>query len=205
MKKDPQENTRALHIIVSQQGGYFTALQALKAGYTYRQQHFHAHRGNWIKLDWGLYRLRDFPATEHEDLIRWSLWSRDKKGNPQAIVSHDTALALHELGGLMPGKVHLTMPSTFRKKISGGCVIHKSEVDESDVEKQEGFLVTSPLRTLLDEAASDLSPEHLNAAVRDALSRGLVRKDQLLNADLPIDAKRRIKDAVESTEETAHA
>jgi len=119
MRRDPQENARALYQIAAAQGGYFTAAQARRAGYAYSQQHFHLTRGNWVRIERGLFRLRDFPAGEREDLIRWSLWSRNQKGAPQAVVSHETALTIHELSDVMPDKIHLTVPRGFSQE--GAC------------------------------------------------------------------------------------
>lgn len=79
MRRDPRDTERQLWDLASGQGGYFTASQALAIGYTYRQQHFHRQRGTWLAIDRGLFRLRVFPASEYEDLIRWSFWSRDQK------------------------------------------------------------------------------------------------------------------------------
>ena len=176
MKRDPQDNARSLYRAAATQGGYFTAAQALQAGYAYSQQHFHVSRGNWLKIDRGLFRLRDHPAAEREDLIRWSLWSRNRDGTPQAVVSHDTALTIHGISDVMPAQVHLTVPPGFQKNVPPGCVIHKAKLAPDDVERRNGYQVTSPLRTLLDVADSPLSQEHLNAAVRDALDRGLTRR-----------------------------
>ena len=75
MKRDPRETERYLVAIASEQGGYFTAQQALSVSYTYRQQHFHRERGNWLLIDRGLFRLRDYPSSPNEDLIRWGFWS----------------------------------------------------------------------------------------------------------------------------------
>ena len=60
-----------------------------------------------------------------------------------------------------------------------GCVLHKGKLAPGDVEARDGYQVTAPLRTLLDVAGSPLSQEHLDAAVREALERGLVRRRQL--------------------------
>lgn len=196
MKRDPLENTRRLYRVASAQGGHFTAGQALEAGYAYSQQHFHLGRGNWLQIDRGLYRLRDYPPAEREDLIRWSLWSRNQRGLPQAVVSHDTALTVHELSDVMPAQVHLTVPPGFRKRIPSGCVLHKANLAPEDIESRDGYRVTTPLRTLLDVALSPLSQEHLNAAVGDALERGLVRRRQLENASYPLEACRRLARAL---------
>jgi len=196
MQRDPQENARKLYQTAAAQGGYFTAAQARQAGYAYSQQHFHVSRGNWLKIDRGLFRLRDFPPGEREDLIRWSLWSRNQKGVPQAVVSHDTALTVHALSDVMPSRVHLTVPKGFRKRTPPGCVLHKADLAPGDVESRTGYQVTTPLRTLLDVADSPLSQEHLNRAVRDTLERGLVRWRLLETAPCSPKARQRLDQAL---------
>lgn len=196
MKQDPQENARALYQIAAAQGGYFTAAQAKQTGYAYSQQHFHVSRGNWLKIDRGLFRLRDFPPGEREDLIRWSLWSRNQKSVPQAVVSHDSALTVHELSDVMPAQVHLTVPPGFRKSVPPGCVLHKAVLPPGEIESRTGYQVTTPLRTLLDVADSPLSQEHLNRAVHDALERGLVRRRLLETVPCSPKSRRRLDQAL---------
>lgn len=98
------------------------------------------------------------------------------------MVSHETALSLHELSDVMPAGIHLTVPKGFRKKVSKGVVLHKADLEQGDSQPRHGFSVTTPLRTLLDVAESSLSPEHLERAIGDALNKGLVRKTKLLEA-----------------------
>ncbi|MBN1978867.1 MAG: hypothetical protein JW918_15825 [Anaerolineae bacterium] len=196
MQRDPQENARKLYQIAAAQGGYFTSAQAKQAGYAYSQHHFHISRGNWLKIDRGLFRLRDFPPGEREDLIRWSLWSRNQKSEPQAVVSHDTALTVHNLSDVMPDRVHLTVPKRFRKEVPRGCVLHKANMAPESIEPRIGYRVTTPLRTLLDVAESPLSQEHLDKAVRDALERGLVRRRLLETEPCSSKARRRLNQAL---------
>lgn len=200
MKRDPKETERALVEIAKEQDGYFTAAQALSVGYTYRQQNHHKNRGNWLYIDHGVYRLRGYPESDHEDLIRWSLWSRNRRGEFQATVSHETALALHELGDAMPSKTHLTVPPGFRKKALGGCILHKTFLRLDDIEHRRGFNVTTPLRTLLDIAGSPLSQDLLEGAARDALKRGVVRSKQLLSDELSEESKAKFRAVVEAVE-----
>jgi len=200
MKRDPRETERALLEIAKEQEGYFTAAQALSVGYTYRQQHHHKNRGNWEYIDHGVYRLRTYQESEYEDLIRWSLWSRNRRGEIQATISHETALAIYELGDTMPSRTHLTVPPGFRKKIPGGCVPHKAWLQPEEVEHRRGFNITTPLRTLCDIADSPLSQDLLEGAVRDALERGFVKSKQLLSDKLPDHSKARLQAAVETVE-----
>ena len=200
MKRDPRDNERRLLEIAHTQGGYFTAAQALRSGYSYRQQHFHRERGNWLYIDSGLFRLRSYPDSPHEDLIHWSLWSRNRKEDPQAVVSHETALALYELGDVMPAKIHLTVPPTFRKKLPASCVFHKARLRPDEIESRPGFFLTTPLKTILDVAASYLSPDLLEGVIDDALKTGMVMKRQLLESDMYSEPGKRIAEALKIAE-----
>ncbi len=184
------------------QAGYFTAKQAERAGYSYRLHAYHADTGRWQKVGRGVFRLRSFPVAQRDDLIRWSLWSRNRKDNPQFVVSHETALAIHELGDVMPSKLHFSVPHRFRKKVPENIVLHKTKVlDPRDIEAREGFSVTSPLRTLLDVAESDLDENELAKALRDAMDRGLVRLKQIDVGSLSENGKLRMLMAIKAVEE----
>lgn len=175
--RDTQTARRTLHELASQQGGYFTTKQANSAGYSRQHVDYHVKAGNFERVDRGLYRLPEIPVSHHDDLIRLSLWSRGRDDEPQAVISHETALGVLELGELLPKKVHLTVPPTFRKRPPRGVVLHRSSIAEADVEEREGFRVTSALRTVQDIAADNtVSQEQLEKAVREALERGLIRR-----------------------------
>lgn len=170
---------QALFELADRQAGYFTAAQARALGYSDRAIHYHKRRGEWIPVGWGLYRLRAYPVSPEEELVRLTLWSRNRKGEPQAVVSHETALRLYGLTDLVPEHYHLTVPFSFRKRPPAGVVLHRARLREGEYREHAGYRVTTPLRTLLDVAAGDLSPEHLAAAVEEALARGLVRRARL--------------------------
>ncbi len=184
-KQRPREQkAERLFDVADQQAGYFTARQALEAGYDYPLQHYHRERGHWTRVGHGLFRLDRYPEGENEDLVRLHLWSRDREGNPQAVVSHETALRLYGLSDLMPEKVHLNVPRGFRKRPPRGVALHKQDLAAEDVEEWNGFRVTTPLKTILDVARiREISPEHLESAVREAVVRGLVRRKRLIEAN----------------------
>ncbi len=193
---------RALLALAEQQGGYFTAKQALSVGYAYPEQHYHAKEGNWLKAARGIYRLAEYPLPPQAALIVLTLLSEDRQGRLQAVASHETALALHELGDANPARVHLTVPPGFRRRMPPEVRLHRSVLATKDWEERGGYRVTTPLRTLIDIAASDESWPLLEGAVRDALARGLVRKKQLLLAQAPPLAQTRLRQAVEAAEDS---
>ena len=196
IERGPRERrAERLFEIADGQAGYFTAKQAGDIGYGYPQQYYHRERGHWIPEGHGLFRLSRYPEGENENLVRLSLWSRNREGVPQAVVSHETALRLYGLSDLMPEKVHLSVPKGFRKPPPKGVVLHKADLADGDVEAWDGFTVTTPLRTVLDVAGSrEISPEHLESAVREAVVRGLVRRKVLREelSRLEDDGRRRI-------------
>ena len=176
------DRQRHLYQLADNQGGVFTAAQAKQLGYSYRSQHHHKQNGNWLDAGWGIYRLRHYPHTQQEHLVRLTLWSRNRQGQPQAVASHDTALALYDLSDLLPATTHLTVPPTFRKKPPEHVQLHKARLEPDDIREHGGYRVTSPLRTLLDVIDSHVSPEHVEQAIHQALERGLVRHKQLEQA-----------------------
>jgi predicted transcriptional regulator of viral defense system len=182
MARSTKEAALALSALAHEQGGYFTTKQALQAGYGYRHLDYHETAGNFERIDHGLYRLPTVPPSEHDELIRLTLWSRNRADVPQAVVSHDSALVLHELTDLLPSRVHVTVPPNFRKPAPRACVLHKALLEPEDIEEQAGFRVTTPLRTLLDVSAGGVSQEQLHKAVHEALARGLVRRSKLIEA-----------------------
>jgi predicted transcriptional regulator of viral defense system len=173
--QDRTDLRRRLLALAARQSGYFSAAQALEAGYSYPAQRYHAKRGNWLRVDRGIYRLPEWPTGPREDLVRWSLWSRGR-----ALVSHETALSVHELGDVDPAQIHLTVPRNFRQK-DHSVVLHRAdELPRRDVEEHDGFRVTTPLRSLLDVAAGELDLDQLTRAIEEALARGMTTRRALL-------------------------
>jgi predicted transcriptional regulator of viral defense system len=109
-----------LFAIAESQDGYFTMAQALEAGFARSTHSCHVKAGNWLREHRGIYRLRQYPRTDHGHLVLWSLWSRDRHGVPQGVYSHATALALRDLSDANPSKLHMTVPPAFRRAVSFG-------------------------------------------------------------------------------------
>jgi predicted transcriptional regulator of viral defense system len=164
----------ALEAVAGRQGGFFTSRQALDAGYSHQGQKYHADHGNWLRADRGIYRLPSPDTPPDDEYIRWDLWSRGR-----AVISHGTALTIHDLGTADPAEVCMTVPPGFRGA-HPAARLFKRVLPEGDVEQRKGFRVTTVARTLLDEAADAATQEEVDLAVLDAVERGLVTERELL-------------------------
>lgn len=163
------------------QQGLFTTEQAAEAGYSPQLLVHHVRRGRIARVRRGVYRVVHFPAGEHEELIEVWLWSRRA-----GVFSHQTALALHELSDALPARVHLTVPSEWRRRrlrVPVGVVLHHADVSAEERRFLGAVPLTSVRRTLEDCARSGLSPELLRQAAQQALVRGLVGRDELAEVD----------------------
>ena len=165
---DRTDLRRALFRLATEQAGYFSAAQARDLGYSYQAQAHHVEAGNWVRVERGVFRLADWVTGVHDEFAMWTLWSRGK-----AIVSHESALAVHGIGEFESARVHLTIPRNFRMT-APAVVVHCVELPESDIEQRVGFRVTTPLRTIIDVASQLPDEEQLARAIEQAVSEGLL-------------------------------
>lgn len=74
-----------------------------------------------------------------EHYVRLMLWSRDRAGNIQAVVSHETAFHAYELSDVMPARIHLTVPKDFRKQTPSGVQLYRQDLLEFDLTERDGY------------------------------------------------------------------
>lgn len=182
MSLDRRALRRRLFSLAADQGGYFTAAQAKEIGYSYPAQAHHVGAGNWLRVDRGLFRLAEWIPESHDDLIRWTLWSRGR-----AVVSHESALSVHGIGELESARVHLTVPPGFSMRDSA-VVLHHAELADGDMVERTGFKLTTVTRSLVDIAALSADEDQLARAIQEAREGGLLTIRQLRTRAEAIDA-----------------
>lgn len=183
MRADRRDLRRRLFNAAAEQGGYFTAAQARSLGYSYQAQAHHVSTGNWVRIDRGLFRLTDWVPEIHDDLARWTLWSRGR-----GVVSHETALSVHGIGEFESAQVHLTVPPGFRMRVDA-VVLHYALLPDGDVVDQTGFRVTTPARSIIDVAALMPDEDQLARAIADGRERGLLTARNLRARAEAVDAR----------------
>jgi len=163
----------ALFHIAESQAGYFTAAQARPAGFTRSLLAHHLQSGLFERVHRGVYRLKRFPASPHEDLFVACL-----SVGPRAVISHDSALALYELSDLLPAEIHLTVPRTASRRHEG-LRLHTNRLDASEIVQYNGLQVTTVPRTISVITSGGLADELVIQAIRQALQRGLTTLQEL--------------------------
>ena len=174
----PRPDHRSLWYVAADQGGYFTAKQAQSCHISRRMLTHHARTGRYERIRHGLYRLRDFPPSAHEDVLAGWLGV----GADRGVVSHESALALYDLTDVIPSAVHVTVPRARRWLVPRQRVVLHTMTQPlaaDEVMRQDGIRLTAPARTLFDVAESGTAPEQVIRGVRTALARGLVVANQL--------------------------
>jgi predicted transcriptional regulator of viral defense system len=169
-----QDLRRALHELAFRQAGYFSAAQAKELGYSHQAQKYHVDHGNWVRIDRGVFRLPGWPSSTDDVFARWTIWSRGR-----AVVSHDSALAVHDLSDANPAHIHITLPSSANHR-HDALVIHHGPLPDDDVEERGAWRVTTIERTLVDVAGGSTPQELIDAAVAEALARGATTPRRLL-------------------------
>ncbi len=176
-----QSSADKLFEIAEYQQGYFTTRQAKACGYEDNTHSYHVRSGNWIRVYRGIYRLAKFPQTERPDLVIWALWSTNRNGIMEGVFSHETALTLHKLSDIMPDKIHMTVPKTFRRRapIPPILILHYATLKSEEIIFREGVSITTVYRTLMDSIIAErISHELIIQSVKSALNKGMMTRSE---------------------------
>lgn len=168
----------ALHRLAYSQEGMFTAQQAQERGYSAQLLAHHARTGRFVRVRRGLYRLSDYPSGEHEEIrAAWLTVGMDR-----AIVSHESALVLHDLSDVLPNTVHLLVSREHRGiRPPAGVTLHTATtaIPNDEITTRNGIRVSTASRAIIDAAGSGTAPEQIQMATRQALQQGRTTPSQL--------------------------
>ncbi len=186
-----------LYEIAEGQGGYLAAHQVVRAGIPRSTLGYHAGDGRALeRVGPGVYRLRRFPTTPHGHVVAHWL----ALAHADALVSHESALELHDLSDIIADEVHVTMPRDKRGlSVPPGVRPHFTErsVDRRNRRRVLGVPVTGVERSLVDVLRTGGWTEQVDLAVRQAVARGLTTR-RGLNSELPAKWHKRVAAALEA-------
>jgi predicted transcriptional regulator of viral defense system len=162
-ERDPEQLWSVLRGIAARHAGYFTTRAVARAECDELIRGALAD-GTVTRVGVGLLRLADWPAGPLDEYAMWSAWF-----DGAAAVSHHSAAELHGLGRLRPRFVHMSA-SIGRLPSAPGLVVVRRALRREEVESAGAFLVTTPVRTVLDLAESGIGQIALDEVVADAVA-----------------------------------
>jgi predicted transcriptional regulator of viral defense system len=113
------------------QYGFVATAQAESAGIPRFELAKMVARNRIERVAHGVYRIPQVQETEYDQFMQAILWT----GAPEAVLSHDTAIALREISDINPTKIHMTVKKDRRiKRASGnGYALHFEDIPPEHV------------------------------------------------------------------------
>jgi predicted transcriptional regulator of viral defense system len=169
-----------LYELAEDQAGYFTAAQARAAGLPQVRLAQLYKRGDVERVSRGVYRLTRYPVSPLGQYMAAALWPQVRRPDVQAVVSHESALAIYGLSNASPAKVHVTVPAQLRIRRAAPphVVLHHAHLDPKDVQRVEGVPVTVPARAIRDVHADHLGSALVRQAIADGRRTGHLTLDE---------------------------
>lgn len=170
-----------LWAIALDQHGYVTSRDAAAAGIDSQTLVNLAHKGTTPSLRrvaQGVYRFPEdrIPVDEWDRYALATLWPAG-----QGVLSHETALQLHDLCDVNPAKIHVTVPAKYRVRRKGAelYVLHRADLAEGDVTWIEGIRIVTPALAIRQGIAVHTPLHLLHQAIASARARGLASPKDL--------------------------
>lgn len=150
--------------------GFVTAADAAELGIPRAELGKLAHRGRVQRVGHGIYRFPQIPPGELDQYMLATLWPAGR-----GVLSHETALQLHELCDVNPDRIHITIPPGYYPRRGGEdlYVVHHETLDD-DVTWIEGIRIVTPGRAIRQAIATGVPPHLVQQAIATARRLGRV-------------------------------
>jgi predicted transcriptional regulator of viral defense system len=157
----------------AEQHGYVTTRDARDIEVDPTQLRLLAARGRLERVGRGVYRVPALPRSDHDEFAAAVAWSLGR-----GVISHESALQLHELADVNPARIHLTVPRDNHPRAAGGELyrVHRRELPGSDITSTDGIPVTTVGRTIRDCLATGTDPYQLRGAIDRAEATAALRR-----------------------------
>jgi hypothetical protein len=182
------EALEALLEAANEQGGYVSGPQAKRLGAGRKDIDRLIATGDLQAVRRGVYRMRHAQSRFEDDVAAWLHLQRDvlpweRRGEPRAVLSHESAAGFHRLGTIIPGKPTFTALRGRSTTAADDLVLHHMQLSDQDWtwERDETLRlpVTTPARTIVDLMLSREEPSYILRATREALARSTTTPDEL--------------------------
>jgi very-short-patch-repair endonuclease len=168
-----RERDAAIWALVRRQHGVIARRQLLELGLSARRIERRIASGRLHPVWRGVYSVGR-PLLDRRG--RWM--AAVLACGPDAVLSHGSAAALWGFGAEQGDLIDVSVPAGRRSRLRGIRVHRRTETILGDVALHEGIPLTSPIRTLIDQATR-LRPMQLERAVNEADKLDRVSADVL--------------------------
>jgi predicted transcriptional regulator of viral defense system len=166
----------SLFDLATDQYGYVTAEQAVEMGVGKGRLPEMAARGVVERVNRGLYHFPAVPRTALDQYMEAVLWPHRARG----VISHASALDLHDLCDVNPAHIDITLPAAYRATRVPPAVyrLHHRDLQPADITSHEGIPVVTPRRAILDGIEAHLRAGLIQQAIETAGKRGLTTRGE---------------------------
>ena len=185
---------RQLVAIAADQHGLVTSAGAAAAGVQPVLLVQMAKRGVLDKVARGIYRVPELagdPLAQFQEALLLL---------PGAVLSHETALDLHDLCDVNPRQVHVTIVAgtRVRKTLPEWLAAHHGPLDPEDVTGHEGLAIVTPARAIVDGITTALGARFVDQAIGTARERNLLttREEQRVELARTMERARQLQQAL---------
>ena len=155
--------------IARAQDGVFSRGPALASGCSEGQIARAISGGDWAVANPGVYRVAGAPAT-----WRSRAWVCLLAAGAGSALCEAVAGKVHRLDGVPAyAAFDVAVPRSRRPRRVPGAIVHRVPLNQDDVVRRSGLLVTSPERTVVDRART-LPPDVGARVIADGLRQGIV-------------------------------
>jgi predicted transcriptional regulator of viral defense system len=158
------------------QHGYVTTRDAEELGVPAHRLHKMEERGVVERVSRGVFRFPDVPAGPMDQYVAAVLWPLEVIG----VLSHATALDLHELCDINPSRIDVTVPPGFRTSRTPPRVmrLHREPIPETDVTWHEGVRIVTVYRAITGSIEQGVGWNLIEQAIATARLRGRLTPEQ---------------------------
>jgi predicted transcriptional regulator of viral defense system len=131
----------------------------------------YSRRGLADHLGYGVYRLKLILPGPWDEFMQAALWP-DGRG----VLSHETALDLHELCDINPNHIDITVPEQYRthRQVPPAYRLHRRDLPDDDVGYVHGVPVVTPARAITDGIDAGLRPSLIEQAIDTAEREAMI-------------------------------
>lgn len=160
--------------IAQERHGFVRAADLREIGVDPKRLGDYGRRGLADHLGYGVYRLRIVPPGEWDEYMLASVWPAGR-----GVLSHETALDLHELCDVNPNHIDITVPGRYRthREVPVAYRLHARDLPAIEITSVQGVPVVTPARAIADGIECGLRPTLVEQAIETAEQQAMIHAD----------------------------